>query len=351
MVLKVNFYPNESRGPAGPQRLVTALNQTLLTPSHWTKHKKTVTSNEKIIACFFLIFRMYPFLICFICRAMKPVQIVLSSSHDILENLAYEEYLVAHGKKDVLLFYINRPAVVMGKHQNPWNEVNLAAAKEQGFTMARRLSGGGTVYHDMGNINFSFIRNKDEDFVNFREHIEPIAQALESLGVSNHITPRNDLFIGEHKISGNAEHVNNRSKRIIHHGTLLYDSDIVSLGLSIQPKDYRIETHAVQSVRSPVTNIRKVCDLGTTTDFLELLIKRLTTLLSVEEVKTVDLAADDWIKEKVRTKYATWEWTFGHTPQFTLYLNNRVFKIRKGNVIESEDPLLLGKRCDELLKL
>ena len=161
------------------------------------------------------------------CHILKKVKIHISTSHDVYANLALEEYLVTQSNDDILLFYINSPCVVIGKHQNPWKEVDLTLRNEKKHTVARRLSGGGTVYHDLGNINFSFIRNKNQDFVNFREHIVPISAALEKLGISNVISPRNDIFVKEHKVSGNAEHVNSKLGRILHHGTLLYDSDII----------------------------------------------------------------------------------------------------------------------------
>ncbi|HCD68366.1 MAG TPA: lipoate--protein ligase, partial [Bacteroidetes bacterium] len=184
---------------------------------------------------------------------MKKVKIHISTSHDVYANLALEEYLVTQSNDDILLFYINSPSVVIGKHQNPWKEVDLTLRNEKKHTIARRLSGGGTVYHDRGNINFSFIRNKNQDFVNFKEHIIPISAALEKLGIRNIISPRNDIFVNDHKVSGNAEHVNSKLGRILHHGTLLYDSDLIRLNGSIRPqKKYEIKTHAVNSVRSPV---------------------------------------------------------------------------------------------------
>ncbi len=280
---------------------------------------------------------------------MKNLKIYRSSSNQVLENLAFEEYLVANSNEDVLLFYINQDAVVIGKHQNPWKEVNLESIQKNNITLARRLSGGGTVYHDLGNINFSFIRNKNKDFVNFKEHIAPISQALQYLGIANHITERNDIFINDHKVSGNAEHVNNSAKRIIHHGTLLYDANIGSLGTSIKPKDLQITTHAVDSVRSPVMNMRSIKDHGDTNSFLDLLIFEISKLVQSVGVESVSPINFEEVKELVSNKYSTWEWTFGHTPQFTYTNQSAVSKIRKGHVIESSLPELVGLRCDKII--
>ena len=131
---------------------------------------------------------------------LKELKILRSNCTSVFQNLALEEYLVKNSSEDILLFYINRDAIVLGKHQNPWLEVNIELASINKISIARRLSGGGTVFHDLGNINFSFIRNKDSDFVNFREHIEPISAALKSMGIENLISPRNDIFIGDCKI-------------------------------------------------------------------------------------------------------------------------------------------------------
>ncbi|MBT8326615.1 MAG: lipoate--protein ligase [Bacteroidia bacterium] len=282
---------------------------------------------------------------------MKKIQIKISNSNSVALNLALEEYLVTSLKEDILLFYINTNAVVIGKHQNPWKEVNLTSAKTNNIEVARRLSGGGTVYHDLGNINFSFIRNKEEDFVNFREHIEAISQALRNLNVENHISPRNDIFIGEYKISGNAEHVNNSKKRIIHHGTLLYDSNIEQLSKNIKPEPIQIKTHAVNSVRSPVKNIRSEGDLGDTEAFLTQLISQITNVIEVESKSIIDPKLISEVSTLALEKYSQWDWTFGHTPQFVFTNENGVnFKIRKGKVIECENAAMIGLRSDEVIK-
>jgi len=286
-----------------------------------------------------------------LCHILKKVKIHISTSHDVYANLALEEYLVTQSNDDILLFYINSPCVVIGKHQNPWKEVDLTLRNEKKHTVARRLSGGGTVYHDLGNIIFSFIRNKNQDFVNFREHIVPISAALEKLGISNVISPRNDIFVKEHKVSGNAEHVNSKLGRILHHGTLLYDSDIIRLNGSIRPqKNYKIKTHAVDSVRSPVMNMREVIDHGETSLFLNTLINQLQTILVVDQIEFIDPFTMTNVSALITEKYITWDWNFGHTPQFEFTDDaGNLFKIRKGRVLESENPSLIGSTFESLL--
>ncbi len=284
---------------------------------------------------------------------MKKVKIYISDSSDIYTNLALEEYFVTESDEDILLFYVNTDAVVIGKHQNPWKEVDLTSITNTGkpHKVARRLSGGGTVFHDIGNINFSFIRNKDVDFVNFREHIEPISIALSSLGIPNEISLRNDIFVQNHKVSGNAEHVNSRKKRILHHGTLLYDSDLIRLNGSIRAKEkLTIETHAVDSVRSPVMNMRDIQDLGNTPDFLSTLTSRLQYDLGIEEISNINPENINDVNELVANKYIRWEWIFGHTPSFK-YTDDKgnIYKIKKGTVEEAELKQHLGKKFSEIL--
>jgi lipoate-protein ligase A len=284
---------------------------------------------------------------------MQKLRIYISDSTNVFYNLALEEHLVTSSKEDILLFYVNTDAVVIGKHQNPWKEVDLTPINKNldTHTVARRLSGGGTVFHDSGNINFSFVRNKEVDFVNFREHIEPVSAALNSLGIQNSISPRNDIFINEHKISGNAEHVNSKVKRILHHGTLLYDSNIIKLNGSIKPKKaLNIKTHAVDSVRSPVMNIRSVCDLGDTRSFMDKLIieiKKHLNVQSIEKIQPEHIAA---VHTLVRNKYTTWNWNFGHTPQFT-YTNKlgEEIKVRKGKIEEIKSSDLKLNETEQYL--
>jgi lipoate-protein ligase A len=284
---------------------------------------------------------------------MQKLRIYISDSTNVFYNLALEEQLVTFSKEDILLFYVNTDAVVIGKHQNPWKEVDLTPINKNldTHTVARRLSGGGTVFHDNGNINFSFIRNKEVDFVNFREHIEPVSAALNALGIQNSISPRNDIFVNEHKVSGNAEHVNSKMKRILHHGTLLYDSNIIKLNGSIRPKNaLDIKTHAVESVRSPVMNIRSICDLGDTQSFLDKLISEIKNYLEVASVEKIQPEYMAVVQTLVNDKYTTWNWNFGHTPQFT-YTNKlgEEVKIRKGKIEEIQSSYLNTKETERYL--
>ena len=281
---------------------------------------------------------------------MKPIDIYISSSHDVYKNIALEEFLLTSSKQDILLFYINKDAVIIGKHQNPWIEVDLSPSRD--FKIIRRLSGGGTVFHDLGNINFSFLRNKETDFVNFKEHIIPISKTLEQLNIPNSISKRNDLFVGEYKVSGNAEHVSSSLKRLLHHGTLLYDSNLVKLNGSIKPKEaLNIKTHAVPSKRSPVSNLRNFYDWGSTETFLELIVQKLKIIIDVNSVQEIDPSNMTEITNLVNEKYALDEWNFNHTPQFKYTgKSGEIYKIRKGKVIESKNSNEIGLPFKKILE-
>src|SRR5690554_2341039 len=141
-------------------------------------------------------------------------------------NLALEEYIVRNFKdKDYLLFYINEPSIIIGRNQNTLEEINQSYVEENGIHVVRRISGGGAVYHDLGNLNFSFITNYDKKSLNnFRKFTEPIINVLQSLEVNAELKGRNDIVADGRKISGNAQF--STAKRMFSHGTLLFDSNL-----------------------------------------------------------------------------------------------------------------------------
>ena len=149
-----------------------------------------------------------------------------NNNHDPAINLALEEYIFRQlPENNYLLFYINEPSIIIGKNQNTLEEINADYVKEKGIHVVRRMSGGGAVYHDLGNLNFSFIMKDDgSSFHNFKKFTEPVVKVLQQLGVDAELSGRNDIQVGEQKISGNAQ-FHSRGK-IISHGTLLFNSDM-----------------------------------------------------------------------------------------------------------------------------
>lgn len=173
---------------------------------------------------------------------------------DPYRNLAVEEYLFRHATEAIFMLWQNDRTVVIGKNQNPYVELELDFIRAEGIRVARRITGGGAVYHDMGNVNFSFISPKGTDGIDFAAYCTPIIQALQSLGATVELSGRNDLLLAGKKVSGNAQHAS--GGRVLHHGTLLYDSDLTVLSRALRPDEEKLRAKAVRSVSSRVTNLR-----------------------------------------------------------------------------------------------
>ena len=238
------------------------------------------------------------------------------SSTDPYFNLAAEEYFLKNFQEDFFMLWRSRPSVVVGKHQNALAEINHEFVRENQIPVARRLSGGGTVFHDPGNVNFTFIRNvANISEVNFKVFTVPVVDALKKLGVEAYTTGRNDLLIDGKKISGNAEHVHRN--RVLHHGTLLFDSHLEALKGALKVDLSKFEDKAVQSNRSEVTNIAnhlpKPISVGEFTDFIFGEISQNYTEFQVYEPTAADITA---IEKLSVEKYQTWDWIFGYSPRY-----------------------------------
>lgn len=239
--------------------------------------------------------------------------------HDPSLNLALEEYILRKlpAENDYLLFYINGPSVIIGKNQNTVEEINTDYVEANGIQVVRRLSGGGAVYHDTGNLNYSFITKDDgESFHNYRKFTEPVIRALRSLGVEAELTGRNDIQVGERKISGNAQFATRG--RMFTHGTLLFDSDIehVSSALNVNPEKFK--SKSTKSVRSRVANIseflREPLTIG------QFRAKLLEALYDGKEAETYELNEADWegVRQVAERRYRNWDWNYGRSPAFNM---------------------------------
>jgi lipoate-protein ligase A len=249
------------------------------------------------------------------------LKLIRWSNLDAYYNLAAEEYIFTSLDKDqeYLLLWQNQNAVVVGKHQNTIEEINTAYVKEHGVQVARRLSGGGAVYHDLGNLNYSFIVNAPKGRYNFREMSQPVADTLIRLGVNVEFSGRNDLVIDGKKISGSAQFI--RRGRILHHGTLLFHSDLDQISRVLAVKDDKIASKGVKSARSRVTNICEYLPGITVRTFQSQLEKTLLGRnLSMYEFSEADVAAISALRD---SKYATWEWNYGYSPEYDIKKDRR----------------------------
>ena len=238
-----------------------------------------------------------------------------TNSNDPHYNLAFEEFVLLNRTKgDYLLLWQNDNAVIIGRHQNAEEEINRAFVENKGISVVRRTTGGGAVYHDMGNLNYSFITDvEDAEKLTMQKFTEPIIKALAQMGITAECSGRNDITIDGKKISGNAQRIHRG--RILHHGTLLFNSDpqIISGALNVDPTKF--VSKSAKSVRSRVANISDFLPEKTTlSQFKEQLIKSLGENEMVSE--QLSLAELDEVKRLCDEKYSTWQWNFGSSPKY-----------------------------------
>lgn len=235
-------------------------------------------------------------------------------------NLAFEEYCFKNlpREEDYVILWINGPAIIVGKNQNTIEEINQGYVDENNIKIVRRVTGGGAVYHDLGNLNFSLISNQEGDAkIDFKQINVPILKSLEKLGVKAEFTGRNDLTVDGKKISGIAQSVH--KKRILNHGTILFDTDLTVLSDALKVKKDKIESKGVKSVKSRVTNIKDYLDEDVDTlTFKDLLLKSIFEYHNepMEELVLTD-GQKSGIDKLYEDRYSEWEWNYGESPDFT----------------------------------
>ena len=238
-------------------------------------------------------------------------------------NLAVEEYVFDYLPKDrmYVMLWQNDNAIIIGKNQNTLAEINESYVKEQGIRVVRRLSGGGAVYHDMGNLNFTVIADAQGENLDFGRFCALVVKALQRVGVKAEINGRNDMTIDGKKFSGNAQYV--RNGRIMHHGTILFDSNMSVLSGALQVDPSKIQAKGIKSVRSRVTNVRPYLPKDLTlSQFRAFLLESILEEFPGEkyELSEADIAAIAASKDR---RYGTWEWNFGHSPACTVHKKQR----------------------------
>jgi lipoate-protein ligase A len=251
-------------------------------------------------------------------------------------NLAAEEIFLKQSDEDFFMVWESEPSVIIGKHQNTLSEINYRFISDNKVKVARRLTGGGTVYHDRGNINFSFIRNGEPGrLVDFHSFIEPVLLFLASHGVDSVQGPKHEIIACNGKISGNAEHV--YKNRVLHHGTLLFDTDLEMLRRSIVHIGGTFTGKAVQSNRSHVINmvqcLPQIMDIS---EFRSALFNYVKSFFN-GKVHEPDVMVKAQIQRLADEKYRSWEWIYGWSPdysfknewkndRFTIYIGLEVHK-------------------------
>ncbi len=253
-------------------------------------------------------------------------------------NLAAEEYLLKNFDADIFLLYINKPSVIIGKHQNALAEISIKDITQRNIPVIRRLSGGGTVYHDLGNLNFAWIVQGEKNKpVNFNKYMNDVYLFLKSLNINVVQTANNDMAINGKKISGNAEHI--FKNRLIHHGTLLYNSNLEDLNKVIAGNKRYYSTKAVQSKRAEVSNIINFMDKPVSMNAFR---NALLHFIKIKHSQSIDYQFNNKdlnsVKSLVTEKYTTREWNFDYSPKYNFEKNislkdeviNVRFNVQKG---------------------
>ncbi len=240
-------------------------------------------------------------------------------------NLALEEYILRNFStdSDYLLFYINEPSIIIGRNQNTLEEINQEYITANNIHVVRRVSGGGAVYHDFGNLNFSFITNHDvKSLNNFKKFTAPVIKVLKGLGLDAELKGRNDIQVEEKKISGTAQF--STGKRMVSHGTLLLDTDLGEVVNALHVKMSKIQSKGHKSVRSRVANISEFLNKPMKIDeFRQLLLEGLYD--ESEPFESYHLTPEEWkaVHQLKEEKYDTWDWNYGRSPKFNIQRSRR----------------------------
>jgi len=242
-------------------------------------------------------------------------------------NLAIEEHILKNLdiNESYLLFYVNGPSIIIGRNQNTIEEINTEYVEANDIIVVRRMSGGGAVYHDLGNLNYSFITKDEGNSLqdNFKKFTKPVIDALRKLGANASLMGRNDIEIDGKKVSGTAQY--STGGRMYTHGTLMLQSNLDDVQKALRPKKEKIESKGVKSVRARVGNISDYIDRKMTVDEFKQFILESVFEEDGGEIKEYVLTEKDWemIHEISRNKYQTWEWNYGKSPKFNIQHSKR----------------------------
>lgn len=252
---------------------------------------------------------------------IQNTMIVKANGFDPWYNLAVEEYLLNTVAEDTCILYLwqNDQTVVIGRNQNPWKECRASLLENEGGKLARRLSGGGTVFHDLGNLNFTFIMHRDN--YNLERQVRVILSAAKRLGIPAEMTGRNDLTVDGRKFSGNAFCY--RKNAAYHHGTILVSSNMENLIKYLQVPEDKIKSKGIESVRSRVVNLTEINPDVTIESFSQVFSEEFQKEYGASSgyIATCDLDQDKI--QALYGKYSSWEWRYGEAPKFDITLSNR----------------------------
>lgn len=241
--------------------------------------------------------------------------VVISNSYDPWFNLAYEEFLLKKLEENQVILYLwqNDHTVVIGRNQNPWKECRCQLLESENGRLARRLSGGGAVYHDLGNLNFTFIMKEKE--YDFDRQIKVILNTVRSLNIDASFSGRNDLVVNGKKFSGNAFYFS--GDKAYHHGTLLINTNFEKLVEYLTVSSEKIKSKGIDSVRSRVINLSEITGITDIETYKKALIEEFTEEYGTSaEIISIDESLDEPIFNQLYSKYSSWEWRYGDSPKW-----------------------------------
>lgn len=269
---------------------------------------------------------------------------IVNKSHNPAYNIALEAYAFRElrDEDELFILWINEPTIVIGKHQNTIEEINKSYIDEHGIHVVRRLSGGGAVYHDLNNLNYTIISNKtQEGAFDFKTFSQPVIETLADLGVTATFTGRNDLEIDGKKFCGNAQAY--FKGRMMHHGCLLFDVDMTVLGNALQVSKDKIESKGVKSVRARVTNILdELPEKMTVEAFSEQLLNKIKEQYPDMTEYVLSEADLENIQNLANNQFATWDWTYGKSPDYTIKRSVRYPAGKLTSYVKVEKSVITG---------
>lgn len=247
-------------------------------------------------------------------------KVIYSNSYDPWFNLALEEYLLTSLTEDEVILYLwqNQNTVVIGNNQNSWKECRIDELNSDGGKLARRLSGGGAVFHDLGNLNFTFLASKDNFNINKQLHV--ILNALKTFNINAEFSGRNDIEVIGKKFSGNAFYYGDKGN--YHHGTLLVDVNMSKLSKYLNVSESKIKSKGIDSVKARVINLKEINPLLTIEDLKTALVRSFREVYWVDPEEYVVDEGTGEIKE-LYEKYSSWNWIYGESPEFDVEYEDR----------------------------